>query len=62
MDDQEKSKRPITFTANGAVIYNSSNSDKAIAILAFGGDFTVAGGTFQIIFPAAGANAIVRID
>ena len=29
----------------------------------FGGDFTVAGGTFKIVFPAATAsNAIVRID
>jgi hypothetical protein len=61
-DAADPSWTSATFTANGAMIYNSSNSDKAIAILAFGGDFTVAGGTFQIIFPAAGANAIVRID
>ena len=51
-----------SFTANGALIYNDTNSDKAIAVLAFGGDFTVAGGTFKIVFPAAGANAIIRID
>jgi len=51
-----------SFTANGALIYNNTNSDKAIAVLAFGGDFTVAGGTFKIVFPAAGANAIIRID
>jgi hypothetical protein len=50
------------FTANGALIYNSSNSNKAIAVLAFGGDFTVAGGTFKIVFPAAGSTAIIRID
>jgi hypothetical protein len=61
-DAADPSWTSATFTANGAMIYNSSNSNKAIAILAFGGDFTVAGGTFQIIFPAAGANAIVRID
>ena len=61
-DAADPSWTSATFTANGAMIYNSSNSDKAIAILAFGGDFTVAGGTFQIVFPAAGANAIVRID
>ena len=61
-DAADPSWASATFTANGAMIYNSSASDKAIAILAFGGDFTVAGGTFQIIFPAAGANAIVRID
>ena len=58
-----------SFTANGALIYNktlqdaSSNTRGAIAVLAFGGDFTVAGGTFKIVFPAATAsNAIVRID
>ena len=51
-----------TFTANGALIYNNSASDKAIAVLAFGGDFTVTGGTFKIVFPAAGASAIIRID
>ena len=51
-----------SFTANGALIYNDTNSDKAIAVLAFGGDFTVAGGTFKIVFPAAGTNAIIRID
>ena len=61
-DAADPSWTSATFTANGAMIYNSSNSNKAIAILAFGGDFTVSGGTFQIVFPAAGANSIIRID
>ena len=51
-----------SFTANCALIYNSTNSNKAIAVLAFGGDFTVAAGTFKIVFPAAGTTAIIRID
>ena len=51
-----------SFTARGALIYNSTNSDKAIAVLDFGGDFTVSSGTFKIVFPAAGTNAIIRID
>ena len=51
-----------SFTARGALIYNSSNSDKAIAVLNFGGDFTVSSGTFKIVFPAAGATGIIRID
>ena len=58
-----------SFTARCALIYNktlgdaSSNSRGPIAVLNFGGDFTVAGGTFKIVFPAATAsNAIVRID
>ena len=53
----------VTLTARGALIYNDTNADKAVAVLDFGGDFTVAGGTFKIVFPAATAsNAIVRID
>jgi hypothetical protein len=51
-----------TFTANGALIYNYSNSNKAIAVLAFGADYSVSGGTFTIELPAAGTSAIIRID
>ena len=51
-----------TITANGALIYNSSKSDKAVAVLAFGGDKTSTAGDFTIIFPTAVAsNAIIRI-
>ena len=61
-DAADPSWSSATFTANGALIYNDTNSDKAIAVLAFGGDFTVAGGTFKIVLPAAGGSAIIRID
>ena len=51
-----------TVTANGALIYNSSASDKAVIVLAFGGDKTSTAGDFTIQFPAADANnAIIRI-
>ena len=51
-----------TITANGALIYNSSASDKAVIVLAFGGDETSTAGDFTIQFPAADAsNAIIRI-
>ena len=51
-----------TITANGALIYNSTNSDTAVAVLAFGGDKTSTAGDFTIVFPAADAsNAIIRI-
>jgi len=51
-----------TITANGALIYNSTNSDRAVAVLAFGGDKTSTNGDFTIVFPAADAsNAIIRI-
>ena len=51
-----------TFTARGALIYNATNANKSVAVLDFGGDFTVSSGTFRIVFPAAGATAIIRID
>lgn len=51
-----------TITANGALIYNSTQADKAVAVLAFGGDKTSTNGDFTIIFPTADAsNAIIRI-
>jgi len=51
-----------TITARGALIYNSSDSDKAVAILDFGGDKTSTSGTFTIQFPTADAsNAILRL-
>ena len=51
-----------SFTANGCLIYNDTQSDKAVCVVAFGGDKTVSSGTFTIQFPAADAsNAIIRI-
>ena len=51
-----------SFTANGCLIYNDTQSDKACAVIAFGGDKTVSSGTFTIQFPAAAAStAIIRI-
>lgn len=51
-----------TITANGALIYNSTQSNKAFAVLAFGGDKSSTAGDFTIQFPTADAsNAIIRI-
>lgn len=51
-----------TITANGALIYNSTQSNKAVAVLAFGGDKTSTAGDFTIQFPTPDAsNAILRI-
>ena len=52
-----------TLTARGALIYNSTEGNKSVAVLDFGADKTVNNDTFQIIFPTADANsAIVRIS
>ena len=51
-----------TFTANGALIYNSSATNAAVSAIAFGSDKTATNGTFTIQFPAADAsNAIIRL-
>jgi hypothetical protein len=51
-----------TFTTSGALIYNSSASNAAVAVLSFGGDQQVSSGDFQIQMPtAAAATAIIRI-
>ena len=50
------------FTANGALIYNSSDSNAAVCAIAFGSDKTATNGTFTIQFPTADAtNAIIRL-
>ena len=52
-----------TFTARGALIYNSSASNKTIAVLDFGSDKTTSNSTFTVTFPAGDStNAIVRIE
>jgi len=48
-----------TFTCRGAVIYNSSNSNKAIAVLDFGNDVGPSSGDFTVDFDAGGNDVIV---
>jgi hypothetical protein len=51
-----------SITARGAMIYNSTQSNKCVAVLDFGSDKTSTAGTFTIVFPTADAsNAIIRI-
>jgi len=51
-----------TITARGALIYNSTDADKAVVVLDFGSDQTSTAGDFTIQFPTADAsNAIIRI-
>lgn len=50
-----------SFTCRGALIYNSTKADRAIAVLDFGSDKT-ASGTFTIQLPAATASsAVIRL-
>ena len=51
-----------TITANGCLIYNNTNANRAVVSLAFGSDKSSSNGDFQIVFPTANAtDAIIRI-
>ena len=66
-DFSDVSFTSASFTANGALIYNTttdggSSTTDAVAVIAFGADKTVTSGTFTIQFPTADAsNAIIRL-
>ena len=66
-DFDDVSFTSASFTANGALIYNTttdggSSTTDAVAVIAFGADKTVSSGTFTIQFPTADAsNAIIRL-
>jgi|TARA_B100000035_G_C20684288_1_gene415365 hypothetical protein len=52
----------LTLSARGAIIYNSSASNKAIAVFDFGSTVTATNGDFTVVFPTADAsNAVIRI-
>lgn len=51
-----------SITARGCLIYNASQSNKAVAVYDFGADITSTNGTFTVTLPAAAAaTALVRV-
>lgn len=61
-DFADTSWTSASFTTCGALIYNSTASGAACAVLSFGGDQSVSSGDFTIQFPApAASTAIIRI-
>jgi hypothetical protein len=62
VDFNDLSFTGVTITARGALIYNTSSTNKAVAVLDFGADKTATSGTFTIQFPAFTTSAaILRI-
>jgi hypothetical protein len=52
----------VTTSCDGCIIYNSSQSNKAICVIDFGGTVSATAGDLTIEFPTADAsNAIIRI-
>lgn len=63
LDFADPSWASATITARGALIYNSSKTNKAVAVFDFGSDITSTNGTFSITFPApAAATGLIRIS
>lgn len=48
-----------TFTARGALIFNTSAANKAVATFDFGSNIPVVSGNFTLTFPTANATAAV---
>ena len=66
-DFSDVSWTSASFTANGALIYNTttdggSSTTDAVCVIAFGSDKTATNGTFTVQFPANdSSNAIIRL-
>jgi hypothetical protein len=58
-DFNDLSFTSATITARGALIYNSTNANRAVLVLNFGSDQTSTAGTFTIVFPAAVAGTAI---
>ena len=62
------SPTPATFSALGAALYNTSDTNKLVVILDFGATFSCSNGTFTVTFPAptagtpSGADALLSIN
>jgi len=53
----------LTISADGAIIYNADQSNKAVAVFDFGGTVTATSGDFTVVFPTAdSSNAVIRIS
>jgi hypothetical protein len=53
----------LTISADGAIIYNADQGNKAIAVFDFGGTVTATSGDFTVVFPTAdSSNAVIRIS
>ena len=62
VDFADSSWTTATITARGALIYNSSKANRAVAVLDFGSDKTSTAGTFTVQMPSNNAtDALIRI-
>lgn len=50
-----------TITARGCLIYNSTQSNKAVAVFDFGSNVQSINGTLTVDFPGIGASSLIAI-
>lgn len=54
---------PTRIVARGALIYNATRGNRAVAVLDFGGDVSSADGAYMVILPAPGPDsALIRLN
>lgn len=58
IDFADPSWSSSTITARGAMIYNSSKSNKSLAVFDFGADVSSSSSTFTVNIPASGVGVI----
>ena len=61
LDFADTSWTSASFTCRGALVYNSSKSNKSIFVLDFGTNKTVTAGTLTIQFPTADVNNAIAV-
>lgn len=61
LDFADTSWTTASFTCRGALVYNSSKSNKSIFVLDFGTNKTVTAGTLTIQFPTADVNNAIAV-
>ncbi len=49
----------VTVTARGALVYNSTNGNRAVQVYDFGRNITKTAADFDIAFPIAGASSAI---
>ena len=61
LDFADPSWASATITARGAMIYNATQGNKAVAVFDFGADVSSTAATFGVVLPDPGALATIRI-
>jgi len=62
VDFADEAFNNVTVSADGCIIYNSSQLNKAIAVFDFGGTVSATSGTLTVQFPTQDAtNAVIRL-